>query len=169
MGEVKTLAFGESFKYKGLIDIKGLYMSIDKWLKSHGYEKQETWNYEEIFEDGKQLFMKLEPYNKISDYAKIRLRINIELRKCEDVTITKNKIKRKLMKAEGNFAFDLFLETDYENSWETKPLYFFLRTVAERFLYRSVLDRYEETAMHDKDLLKREIKSFLNMHRYESV
>jgi len=70
------------------------------------------------------------------------------------------------MKGDAKFKFDTFLTTDYEGSWESKPLYFFFKTIAEKFLYRSVIDQYEQQALRDKDELKREIKSFLNMERF---
>jgi len=37
MSEYKNLTFDESFSYKGLIDVKGLYRLIDKWFKENGY------------------------------------------------------------------------------------------------------------------------------------
>lgn len=166
MGEIKTLRFGDSFKYKGLINSKELYKIIDTWLKTNGYDKVEIWNFEEIYDDGKQLTLKLQPYKKISDYAKIEIRITSVLSQLKDVVITKNKVKHKIQKGEASFKFDLFLTTDYEDSWETKPLYFFFKVLAEKFLYRGIIDRYEDQAQTDTDSLKREIKSYLNMERF---
>jgi len=166
MTEYKTLKLGDSFEYKGLIDVEGLYKTMDKWLKTNGYDKVETWNQEEIFESGKQCRWKFQPYKKISDLAKVEIRINVTLANLKDVTIEKNKMKHKLMKGEGKFVFDVFLCTDYENYWGTKPLYFFLKVIADKFLYRSYLDRYEEAAVKDAENLKKELKAYLNMQRY---
>ncbi|MCF7900879.1 hypothetical protein K9L67_01500 [Candidatus Woesearchaeota archaeon] len=168
MVEVKAIRFGDSFKYKGLINCKELYKIIDSWLKQNGYDKIEIWNFEEIYEDGKQITLKLQPYKKISDYAKIEIRLNMVLSKMKDVVVTKDKVKIKVQKGEGSFKFDVFLTTDYEGSWESKPLYYFLKTIAEKFLYRGLIDRYEDIAHKDADALKREIKSFLNMERFRN-
>lgn len=166
MVEVKSLSFGETFGYKGLMDVKSLYKMIDKWFKDHGYDKVELNNYDEVYEDGKQLRLKLRPFKKISDYAKVEIQVEAVLSKCQEVVVTKDKVKLKLMKGDAKFKFDTFLTTDYEGSWESKPLYFFFKTIAEKFLYRSVIDQYEQQALRDKDELKREIKSFLNMERF---
>lgn len=166
MAEVKTLRFGDSFQYKGLINSSELYKMIDSWLKRNGYDKVELWNYEEIYEDGKQLTLKLMPYKKISDYAKIEIRINGVFSGLTDVVVTRDGVKLKLQKGSVKFTFDTFLTTDYEQSWETKPLYYFFKVVAEKFLYRGILDRYEDVAQKDTDELKREIKSYLNMERF---
>jgi len=166
MPEIRNLTYGESFTYKGLINVKELYALIDKWFKDHGYEKNELWNFEEIYEDGKQITLKVEPYRKISDYAKLTIRLTVNLRKLQEVVIEKKDLKLKLMKGDVNFIFDTFIVTDYEGHWETKPFYFFVKTIAEKFLYKSYIDRYEEILLRDKDMVKRELKSFLNMQRF---
>jgi len=166
MPEIRNLTYGESFTYKGLINVKELYALIDKWFKDHGYEKNELWNFEEVYEDGKQITLKLEPYRKISDYAKITIRMTVHLRKLQEVIVEKKDLKLKLMKGDARFVFDTFIVTDYEGHWETKPFYFFVKTIAEKFLYKSYIDRYEEVLLRDKDMIKRELKSFLNMQRF---
>jgi len=89
MTEVKTLCFGETFEYRGLIDTAGFYKLTDKWFNDHGYDKTELWNFEEIYEDGKQMTLRLQPYKKISDVAKIEIRITCEFKRCKDVTVEK--------------------------------------------------------------------------------
>jgi len=166
MVEIKALSYGEQFAYKGLIDVSGLYKMIEKWLEDNGYDKVEIWNFEEVYEDGKQLTWKLEPYKNISDFAKIEIRIEAWFTKLKETIIEKDGLKSKMLRGQAKFKFDVFMITDYENYWGTKPIYFFLKTLADKFLYRSYIDRYEDVALEDKEGLKREIKSFLNMQRY---
>lgn len=166
MAEIKTLAYGESFSYKGLIDVKDLYRLLDKWFKEHGYDKNELWNFEEVYEDGKQITLKIQPYKKLSDYAKVEIRITVTMKRLKEVEIEKKTGKIKILRGEASFVFDVFLTTDYEEHWEQKPIYFFFKTVAEKFLYRSYIDKFEEQAMKDKDAVKRELKSYLNMQRF---
>ena len=165
MTEIKSVSYGESFTYKGLINVKDLYMLIDKWFKEHGYDKNELWNFEEIYEDGKQITLKIQPYKKISDYAKIEIRMTAILKKLKETTIQQKNQKITMMKGEATFTFDTFLFTDYEGQWTSKPIYFFMKTLAEKFFIKSYIDKYEETLIKDKDSVKREIKSFLNMTR----
>lgn len=169
MTEYKNLTFGETFKYKGLIDVKGLYRLIDKWFAENGYDKLEVWNFEEVYEDGKQITLKLHPYKKISDYIKIEIRILVLLSKLKETIIEQDGVKNKLMKGEASFKFDTFVVTDYEGHWSGKPFYFFIKTLMDKFVYRSYTERYEDTLMKDKDKIKREIKSFLNMTRFGDV
>ncbi len=166
MAEIKNLVYGESFTFKGLMDVKELYMLLDKWFKERGYDKNELWNFEENYEDGKQITLKIQPYKKISDYAKVEIRVTAQLRKLKEVVIEKKKQKMKLMRGEATFIFDVFLTTDYEGHWETKPMLFFIKTVSEKYLYKSYIEKYEENAIADKDAVKRELKSYLNMQRF---
>jgi hypothetical protein len=166
MVEVRALSYGEEFGFKGLIDVAGLYKIIEKWFADNGYDKVEVWNFEEVYEDGKQLTWKLEPYKKISDFARVEIRIQAWFKKLKEVVVEKDGLKNKLLRGEVKFRFETFMLTDYENYWGTKPMYFFLRTLADKFIYRTYIDRYEDIALADKDGIKREIKSFLNMQRY---
>lgn len=169
MVEYKNLTYGESFAYKGLIDVKGLYRLIDKWLQEHGYDKFEKWNFEEVYEDGKQITLKLHPYKKINDYTKIEIRINAILSKLKETTIEQDKVKITLMRGEAKFSFDTFIVTDYDGHWSNKPFYFFLKTLMDRFIYQVYTEKYETTVLDDKDKLKRELKSFLNMTRFGDI
>ncbi len=169
MSEYKNLTFGEKFTYKGLIDVKGLYRLIDKWFAEHGYDKVEAWNFEEVYEDGKQLTLKLQPYKKISDYVRIEIRLQAVLTKLKETKIEHDGVKLNLMRGQATFQFDTFVITDYEGHWAGKPFYFFMKTLLDKFIYRSYTDRYEEILINDKDKIKREIKSFLNMTRFGDI
>lgn len=169
MTEYRNLTFGESFSYKGLIDVKALYRLIDKWFKEHGYDKFEVWNFEEVYEDGKQITLKLHPYKKLSDYVKVEIRINAILSKLKETVIEQDGVKISLMRGQAKFTFDTFVVTDYEGHWGNKPFYFFIKTLMDKFFYRSYTDRQEEILLSDKDKVKREIKSFLNMTRFGEV
>lgn len=169
MTEYRNLTFGETFTYKGLIDVKGLYKLIDKWFSSHGYDKAEVWNFEEVYETGKQITLKLHPFKKISDYVKIEIRLLATLTKLKETTVEQDGVKFTLMKGQATIRFDTFVITDYEGHWATKPFYFFVKTLMDKFIYRSYTDRYEEVLIKDKDKIKRELKSFLNMTRFGEV
>lgn len=169
MTEYRNLTFGESFTYKGLIDVKGLYRLIDKWFKGNGYEKAEVWNFEEVYESGKQITLKLHPFKKISDYAKIEIRLTATLINLKETIIEQDGIKNNYMTGQGKFSFDTFIVTDYEGQWSEKPFYFFVKTLLDKLVYKSQTDKYEEILLTDKDKIKREIKSFLNMTRFGEV
>ena len=74
-------------KYEGLFDLAGLYAIIDDYFKKQGYEKTELENSEYITENGKQITLIIEPYKKISDYAKLMIRIKIIFSDIKEVQV----------------------------------------------------------------------------------
>ena len=162
----KVLSFGESFNYKGIIESKKLYNLINKWLEQRGYDLLETMNSEHVYPDGKQILIDMEPYNEISDYAKVILHIIIDMRKLKEKTIKHKDKKEKVMTGEATFTFHTYLETDRDGLFQSDPLMFFFKTIMERFLYKSYDQQYSEEVIRDKNELMREIKSFLNMNQF---
>lgn len=166
MAEYRAISPKDSFKFIGLVDVKELFNIIYEWLGNHAYERNDIWTYEEVYEDGKQIKLKMRPYKEISDYAMAEIEINADLRKLKEVTLERKGVKHKYMKGEVEFTFEAFIVTDYEEKWEVKPFYFFLKVMAERFLYKSYIDRYEQETLKNMADLMREIKSYLNMQRF---
>jgi hypothetical protein len=166
MAEIKTLIIGDTIHYKGLVDLKGFNKVMDTFFREKGYDRQEIHNEEQVLEDKKELLMKLMPYKKITDYAKIEFFIIVTITDMKEVTIEKEKIKMKLLKGSINVDIDTYLVTDYEGSWETKPFYFFVRTLFDKFVYKTYTEKFEAQAMKEAKELKHEMKSYLNMHRF---
>jgi len=166
MTEKKTLIDGREILYSGLLNLRELLLMIYQWLLDHGYEKEIRKSYEEIYETGKQVVVELTPFKKASEYAKYRMRIYMVYRNLKEVEIKKADVTTKLMRGDGHIVFDTYLETDYENTWETKPLYYFLRMIFDKYVYKVQTKQFEKDAVRDTLELEDHIKAFLNMHRY---
>lgn len=167
MAETKTLMWLKPLKYSGLVDVKGLYKTIDKWLSENHYDKVERRNFEDVYEDSRQIVLELVPYKKITDYAKVEIRIYMEFTNLKDEVVEKGGLKQKYYRGDLFFSFDCFLVTDYENHWETKATYFFIRTIVDKFIYKGYTKRFESEAISDTNELINEIKNYLNMERFK--
>ncbi|MBU0666382.1 MAG: hypothetical protein ABIC91_00485 [Nanoarchaeota archaeon] len=166
MAEIKTLVEGKLLKYEGLVNVKELYSVIDKWFEKHRYDKAERRNYEQVFKDCKLIEMELHPYKKISDYAKFEFKIDIVLSDLTEVEVERNNVKMKLWKGKVEIKFTAYFITDYEDSWETKPFYYFVRTLTDKFIYRSYNKKMEVHLIDECQEIFDEVRSFLNMSRY---
>ncbi|MFH1506352.1 MAG: hypothetical protein ABIE94_05195 [archaeon] len=166
MAEKKTLIDGRELKYSGLLNLREMLLMIDAWLMDHGYEREIRKNYEEVYEDGKQVTVEMTPFKKASEYAKYRMRITMVCRGLKDVEIEKGGVKTRLLKGEVHMVFDTYLETDFENAWDTRPVYYFLRMIFDKYIYKVQNKQYEKDAVRDTLELEDQIKAFLNMHRY---
>ncbi len=167
MAEIKTLIYQRPMKFSGLLNLKELYTIIDKWLRAHHYDKVEVKNFEDVYEDGKQIVLELLPYKKITDYAKIEIRIYAEFTNLTEEVVERSGLRHKLMKGDAFFSFDCYIHTDYEGHWETKAIYYFFRTLVDKFVYKSYMSKFEREAVSDTGELIDEIKGYLNMERFK--
>ena len=166
MAEIKTLIDGRSLSYEGVFNIKELYRIIDTRFKDRGYDKQEIKNWEDVSESEKQVVLEIIPYKKVSDYARIDIRIFMIFSKLSEMDIEKEGIRYKMNRGRAEFYFDAYVVTYYENKWQTRPLFFFIKNVIDKFIYRVYTSSYDGEAIRDCSDVENEIRSFLNMNRF---
>lgn len=166
MAEKRILIDNEVLTYQGLFDLRALMRIVDKFFHDRRYDKLETKNFEEVYEEGKQVTVEMRPYRKVSDYAKIQIRIYMVASNLKEVEIEKDGVKQKILRGKAQFSFDAYLITDYEHKWDGMPTYYFLRSMFDKFLYKRHTDEWEKTAIKDCRGVQDEIKSFLNMFRH---
>ncbi len=168
MAEKKIVVEEQTLDYKGLFDTKELYAEIDQWIREHGYDRYEKKSNEEVTEDGRKLFIELEPWKKLSDYCKSELNIEITMDEITDVEVEHDGITEELQRGSIHVNVQGRLITDYENKWEGTPLYQFIRTVIDKFIRKTQTEEFENECAQDCDDLREEMKAFLNLFRYKT-
>ena len=166
MAEIKTLVDGKELSYQGLFSLRDLMKIIDKFFHERGYDKFETKNYEQVFEEGKEITIEIFPYRKVSDYAKYEIRIFMIFSHLKEVEIEKEGVKQKLLNGKADFSFDAYLVTDYEHKWDQAPTWYFFRTLSDKFFYKRHTYHWEQAVTKDCEDIQDQVKSFLNMFRY---
>ena len=151
--------------YEGLFSVSELYKLIDGWFRTKSYDKAELKNVEKVKPEGKFIEIELFPWRKLTDYAISRIRIRMIMTDVKEVMVEREGAKVKLNQGSIQIVFDGYLETDYENRWEQKPIFFFLRTLIDKFIHRGEIDKYEEALAEEVNELQNEIKSFLNLYK----
>lgn len=155
-----------SLTYEGLFSVKDLYKMIDEWFRWKGYDKREKKNIEIINPEGKYIELVLEPWKKVTDYAKNVIGIRIQMFDIKEVEVEKDNTKIKLNQGKVHFVFDGILETDYEARWEGKPIFYFLRTVFDKYFYKPFTQGFQAGVAADVKDLHGQIKAFLNLYRF---
>jgi hypothetical protein len=166
MVEIRTLIDGKQLSYEGLFNIKELYKMIDSWFQEHGYEKNEVKNYENISESEKQVLIEVMPWKKMSDYAKSEVRIYAVFYEMTEVEVEKSGHKTRMNRGRIDFSFDAYLTTDYENKWENQPLFYFMRTIIDKWVYKVYTEKFESEVVKDCIEVEDQIKSFLNLNKF---
>lgn len=153
--------------YEGLFDLHELYTLINQWLKDKGFDLREQKNQENVKPGGKYIEVEELPWKKITDYARHVIRLNIRILNMKDAVIEEDGKRLKLNQGRIRISMDGYLDTDYEDRWESKPFYFFLRTIFDKFVYRTYSTQYEELLVENCLQLSSTIKAFLNLYQYE--
>jgi len=166
MAERTTVVDGEKIVYKGLFDFRELYNIIDAFLWQKGFDKRVRKNEEQVSTDGKFVSVNLQPWKKITEYIKHEMKILISVHHAKEEIREIDGIKKKLTNGVVEINFFAYLVTDYEGRWEQRAEYFFLRTIFDRFVYKMQNQSSAGTLKSDVKILKGEVESFLNLHRF---
>jgi len=168
MVEIKIVVDKLRIQYEGIFSVPELYQTIDNWLREKGYDKQERKNVEKVSPKGKQIELILQPWKKITDYAKIIISIRLIAQDITEVEVERDGAKLLMNQGKLSLVLDGWLQTDYESKWEGKPIFYFLRTVFDKYIYKPYTMGYEGAVGKDVGDLHTELKSFLNLYRYKS-
>jgi hypothetical protein len=169
MVERKLLIDEESMDYEGLFNMVELYAIIDEYLKLKGYDKFELLNEEQVFPAGKEIHIIIQPKKWHTDYVRKVLKIDIQAHNVKEVETEVDKVKVRLNQGKMKILFSCFLETDWEGRWEQKPIYYFIRTLYEKFVYKKHTHDFEGEIISDLRELKDRLGSFLNLYRYRKA
>jgi hypothetical protein len=164
MAEQETVVI-KDLCYEGLFDAKELYTLIDNFFEERNYDKNEIKNVEVVKKEHKFIEIIIEPYKKYTDYFKNVVWINMQISELTEVEIKKKNLKTKVNHGKLSMTIEGYLYTDYEGKWETKPVYFFFRTLFNKFFYKPYTQRYMGSVGNDVNTLYHEIKAFLNFYK----
>ncbi|MBI2664395.1 hypothetical protein HYX10_03565 [Candidatus Woesearchaeota archaeon] len=167
MSERRLVVDHMRLKYEGLFSAFELYKLIDNWLREKAFDRRELRNEEHVRPDGKYVELVLMPWKKITDYARHVIRLEIRMHKLKEVVVEKDGQRMKMNQGRVDMIIDAYLDTDYEDRWEQKPFYFFMRTLFDKFIYRTYSTQFEELLVENVHQLHTAIKSFLNLYKYE--
>lgn len=165
MAERRIIVDNLKISYSGYFKATELYQLIDNWLREKGYDKREIRNQEHVTREGKYVELEIEPWKKITDYANTKIRVEMKLLNLTDVIVQKNSRKEKLNKGRVHIRFDAYLETDYEHRWESRPVYLFIRTIFDKFIYASYTHQFEGELAENVHELHDVVKGFLNLYK----
>jgi hypothetical protein len=167
MAERRLVIDHMALTYDGLFELHELYVLINQWLKDKGYDLREQKNQEHAKSDGKYIEVEMLPWKKVTDYARHVIKLNLRVLKMKKVVIEQDGNRISMDRGTLRVVIDGYLDTDYEDRWESKPFYFFLRTIFDKFVYRTYSTQYEELLVENCLQLQSTIKSFLNLYQYE--
>jgi len=169
MAEEEIVVDKERISYEGIFSVAELYRLIDEWLYDKDYIKYEPTHTESTKPEGKYVDLLLVSTKDMTDYARSSLYIKIQLSNIKDVTIeTSEGVKQKLNQGTVLLTISGVLETDIEDKWEGKPIFLFIRTLYDKYIYKPITGGFQKVVREDTLSLKENVSSFLNLYRYKT-
>lgn len=162
MAEKHTIIAGDNVSYSGLIQLPDLFSLLNSYLRQIGYDKKVPSNNQQVIGDTTHVSVELKPWKKISDYILFELKINISA-KVKDVEINIDGKNTKIQKGSVDISISGGIVSDYNDLWQKKSEYFFLRTLFNKYVYKVKMDEWDSMLKNQVAHLKAELSSFLNM------
>ncbi len=166
MAELRTIMWKKKLSYSGLIDLKGVYRAAYDWLDEQGYAPYEEKHMEQNFEDGKEITVEIKGEKDLSDFAKIKWKTKLVALKLQETVVERDNQRVKMYKGEISFTTNVFLQTDYDKSFEQKAFLYFLRTVIDRYVFKSYINKAVDRSKDQYKKFHAHIKSYLNMESF---
>lgn len=169
MSEVRIIVDHMKFDYKGIFDSYEFFRQIDAWFLFRGYEKKEDKNTEQVFPTGKVIEWEVTHWKKASFHTKNIVKIRVLMWDLKKVEVFRDDKKIKIDQGRVLAVFDGFLELDFEHYWEERPVFVFLRTLYDKFIYKSYTERFEQRLTQDVFHVYHHMMNFMNMHQKYKV
>ncbi len=166
MSERLIVVDEQKIAYDGIFESRELFKVIKSWAKEKGYWFYEESRTESTKPEGKYVELSLPLQKKLTDYAKSRIHMKLQFGPMNDVVVKRDQKRKKVQEGKLNIFMKGVLETDYEDRWETKPIFYFLRVLFEKYLYSPYISGHEGQIKKDYAELKSQIKAFLNLEKF---
>jgi hypothetical protein len=153
-------------KYKGLVDLVGLYKMIKKWFDDRGFyfeEKEFTIRPGEGAGPRQKIVMTA--WLKMTDYVKHSYFVDLFTWDMEEVPVEKEGRKEIWYNCRVYIRITGQIDLDWEGRWEDSEFHIELRRFFNRYMFKtdSLIVHWDK--MNYKALiLHNEIKKFLGMH-----
>jgi hypothetical protein len=159
----KSNVLKEKLKQKGYFNFADLYNFCFDWLKDEGYSVAETEYTEKLSSFGKEIMIKWEAKKKVTDYYRNSIQVEWHILGMKDAEVERDGKKESTNKGEIKISVGADLETDYEEKWEAKPFWKFMRGVYDKYIIRTTTDEYEDRLSGQGEEYVKDIKAFLQI------
>ena len=154
--------------YNGPFVVEDFYGEVDNWIKEEGYEKEPKKKMEHVTKNGKKIEWVIEAHRQFDDLYHGIVIMRALLDNIKEVVIKRNGKKIRINNGDVFISIDGFIQSHVHGSlYQTKPIYFFIRTLIDKYIYSIWSDKYDGLVASDcHDLFKR-IRAFFSVQKYK--
>jgi hypothetical protein len=163
--EIQHVALGMQVNYQGIFNFNDLMTLIDSFFKRKGYTKHIMSHNEKAAESGRTINIRMRPFKPVKA-NKLEIQVWLNINDLTDITKNIDGMNIGMNKGKVNIVIDAFFLSDMRGQWEARAEYTFIRTIFDKFLFRSKSKDYEGMVKSDATELKNELSSALNLNKF---
>ncbi len=159
----KSNVFKSKIKQTGYWNYTDLYNFCFDWLKDNNYHVKEKAYTEKLSSFGKEIIIEWDAMKKVTDYYKNTISIKWHILGMKDAEVERDGKKESTNKGEVAIEIKADLVTDYENKWESRVFWKFLRGIYDKYIVRTTTEEYEDRLEDDATEFADQTKAFLEI------
>ena len=165
MTEKKFVIDGMKLSYNGPFDIVEFYKRVEDWISAKGKEKEIKKKVEHVEAKGKKIEWFLEIWEDVAEYVRPIVRMRALFTDVKEVKIKRGTSKKRLNKGSALIILDGILETDIAGKWSQKPVFYFLRSILDKFIWKHHMNKFEDKLAKDVYDLRDNLEEFFNSYK----
>lgn len=149
-------------KFKGVFDFEKVYNETAKWFKTRSFEFHEYQLKERDPTIGETEFF-WQGWRDDTEWMRIWIDVYARMWDQTPVEVMQEGVKKTLLRARIRFVFDAWIETDYENRFETSKIFHSLRDYYDKVVYKKRIELYGDKIEYEVHELHELVKKTLGM------
>jgi len=148
-------------KQEGIFNFKDFYEFLYDYLTDQNYDVVELKYVEKLKGESKDIEIIWIATKEVSDYFKFDIRVHWLIYGMKKIKAKREGEELIMDNGTMELRFDAWLVKDWENRWENRPFWKFLRGVYDRFIVKSRVDDYGIKLWEESIEVINQAKSFL--------
>ncbi len=165
MVEKKTVLHELKLSYNGPVKINDFYKEVEDWIKKKGMNKELKKKMERLTPKGKKMEWTIECWKNLAHHSKEVVRLRSMFNEVKEIEVNKNGRRIKTQQADILLIFDGILETDLSEKWEQKPVFYFVRALVDKYIWKFYTEKDDGVVASDTYDLERTLKAFFNLQK----
>ena len=164
MGTYDIVVDHMKLDYAGIFDSKAMFKLISHWFNERYIQKSVPKTFQHTLADGKHIEWECAYWRRQTDYTRMLYKLRILISGLNDIEVMHDKKKLKLKKGKILIYFDGYINWDDRNRWEAGAMLQLIRTLFQKYMYKSYTKRLEEKMTYDMHDLYNTLEKFFNMY-----
>jgi hypothetical protein len=165
MTEKKFVVYELRLAYNGPIRIVDFYKEVEDWIRQKGMNKELKKKMERLAPKGKKMEWTVECWKNHAHHTKEVVRLRSIFNEVRDIEVKRSGKRIKTQQADILILIDGILETDVSQLWEQKPIFYFIKTIIDKYIWKFYSEKYDGFVASDANDLHRTLQAFFNLQK----